>query len=225
MEAHMKLNFLKVLNNQSNNPEEIAEQIVGLELKQIEYEKQRDLLRTQTKELRQRKLCGEAITNDQIKEADRKAENAGLDLEAVTESLAKLEERLRAAYESIRDNGNTVGGQRLNAILPECNKLNEELALAKAKVLVLAEQLWGNVTAQHKLRNGYAFHNDDKTDHIMNEEVEKLRASVKQPTYYMKYSEAQNYSSWTARMDIDYEIDNILNKHRRNLGVPVKETV
>src|SRR3989338_4530371 len=102
MEAHMKLNFLKVLNNQSNNPEEIAEQIVGLELKQIEYEKQRDLLRTQTKELRQRKLCGEAITNDQIKEADRKAENAGLDLEAVTESLAKLEERLRAAYESIR---------------------------------------------------------------------------------------------------------------------------
>ncbi|MEK7200396.1 MAG: hypothetical protein AAB212_10850, partial [Bacteroidota bacterium] len=122
----MKLNFLKVLNNQSNNPEEIAEQIVALELKQIEYEKQRDLLRIQTKELRQRKLCGEAIIDDQVKEADRKAENAGLDLEAVTESLAKLEERLRAAYESIRDSGNTVSGQRLNAILPEYNRLNEE---------------------------------------------------------------------------------------------------
>ncbi len=221
----MKLNFLKVLSNQSNNPEEIAEQIVGLELKQIEYEKQRDLLRIQTKELRQRKLCGEVITDDQIKEADRKSENAGLDLEAVNEILAKLEERLRAAYESIRDNGNTVSGQRMNAILPEYNRLSEELALAKAKVLVLAEQLWGNATAQHKLRNGYAFHNDDKTDHIMNEEAEKLRVSVKQPTYYMKYSEAENYSSWTAMMRIDYEIDNVLNKHRRNLGVPVKETV
>lgn len=221
----MKLNFLKVLNNQNNTPDEIAEQIVGLELKQIEYEKQRDLLRIQTKELRQRKLCGESITDDQIKEADRKAENAGLDLEAVTESLAKLEERLRAAYESIRENGHTVSGQKLNVIIPEFNRLNEELALAKAKVLVLAEQIWGNATAQHKLRNGYVFHNDDKTDHMMNEEVQKLRASVKHPTYYMKYTDAQNYSSWATLMNIDYEIDNILNKHRRNLGVPVKEAV
>lgn len=221
----MKLNFLKVLNNQNNTPEEIAEQIVGLEQKQIEYEKQLDGLRQQAKELRQKKLCGELVSDAQINEADRKVENASLDLEAVADSHAKLEERLRAVYESIRENGNTVSGQRLNAILPEYNRLNEELALAKAKVLVLAEQLWGNATAQHKLRNGYAFHNDDKTDHIMNEEVEKLRASVKQPTYYMKYSDAQNYSSWTAMMRIDYEIDNVLNKHRRNLGVPVKETV
>lgn len=221
----MKLNFLKVLSNQSNNPEEIAEQIVALEQKQTECEKQHELLRTQAKELRQRKLCGEAITEDQVKEADCKAENSSLDLEAVTESITKLEERLRAAYESIRDNGHTVSGQRLNAILPEYNRLNEELALAKAKLLVIAEQLWGNATAQHKLRHGYVFDNDDKTDHIMKEEVEKLRTAVKQPTYYTKYAEAQSYSSWTMGMNINYEIENVLNKHRRSMGVPLKENV
>ena len=221
----MKFNFLKILNNQSNNPEEIAEQIVALEQKQIEYEKQRDLLRTQAKELRQRKLCGETITDDQVKEADRKAENTNLDLEAVTESVVKLAERLHSAYESIRDNGNTVCGQRLNALLPEYNRLSDELALAKARVLVIAEQLWGNAEAKHKLRTGSIFENDDKTDHIMNEESEKLRTSIKQPTYYTKYSEAQSYSSWTMRMNIDYEIENVLNKYRVNMGVPLKETV
>lgn len=221
----MKLNFLKVLNNQNNTPEEIAEQIVGLEQKQIEYEKQLDALRQQAKELRQKKLCGEVVSDAQINEADRKVENANLDLEAVVGSHAKLEDQLRAAYESIRDNGNTVGGQKFNAIQPEYDRLQKELAMAKAKVLVLAEQIWGTSTAQHKLRNGYLFHSDEKTDHIINEEVLQLRASVKQPTYYMKYTDVQNYASWISLMNIDYEIDNVLNKHRRNLGVPVKETV
>lgn len=221
----MKLNFLKVLNNQNNTPEEIAEQIVGLEQKQVEYEKQLEALRQQAKELRQRKLCGEAVSDAQINEADRKVENACLDLEAVADSHTKLEERLRAAYESIRDNGNTVGGQKLNAIQPEYNRLQEELALAKAKVLVLAEQIWGTSTAQHKLRNGYLFHSDEKTDHIMNEEVLQLRASVKQPTYYMKHSEVQHYANWISLMSIDYEFNKVLNQYRTKLGVPVKELV
>lgn len=221
----MKLNFLKVLNNQNNTPEEIAEQIVGLEQKQIEYEKQLDGLRQQAKELRQKKLCGELVSDAQINEADRKVENASLDLEAVADSHAKLEERLRAVFQSIRDNGNTVGGQRLNAILPEYNRLQEELALAKAKVLVLAEQIFGTATAQHKLRNGYLFHSDEKTDHIMNEEVLQLRASVKQPTYYMKYTDVQNYASWISLMNIDYEIGKVLDKYRIKFAVPVKEAV
>jgi hypothetical protein len=38
------------------------------------------------------------------------------------------------------------------------------------------------------------FDNDTKTDLIMKEEADKLRASVKEPTYYSKYQQAQNYS-------------------------------
>lgn len=221
----MKFNFLKILNNQSNNPEEIAEQIVALELKQIEYEKQRDLLRSQAKELRQRKLCAEPISDDQVKEADRKAENAGLDLEAVTESIAKLEERLRATYQAIKDNGNEVSGQRINVLQPEYKRLNEELALAKARILVVAEQLWGSAGAYHKIRVGRVFESDTETDHIMNEEAHKLRSALKQPTYYMKYSDAQNYSTRTSNMNVDGEMAGVLNKYRENMKAPVKENV
>lgn len=139
----MKLNFLKVLNNQNNTPEEIAEQIVGLELKQMEYEKQLNTLRQQAKELRQKKLCGEVISEGQINEADRKVENASLDLEAVTESIANLSEKLRKTYEAIIENGHTVAGQKMKVIEPERDRLMEELARAKAKILVIAEQLWG----------------------------------------------------------------------------------
>jgi len=221
----MKLNFLKVLNNQSNNPEEIAEQIVALELKQIEYEKQRDLMRIQAKELRQRKLCGEPISDDQVKEADRDAENAGLDLEAVTESIANLEEKLRATYQAIKDNGNEVSGQRINALQPEYKRLNEELALAKARIFIIAEQLWGNAGAYHKIRVGRVFESDSETDHIMNEEAHKLRSALKQPTYYMKYTDAQNYFTRTSNMNVEREMEGVLNKYRKNMEVPVKENV
>ena len=112
----MKLNFLKVLNNQNNTPDEIAEQIVGLEQKQIEYEKQLDVLRQQAKELRQKKLCGEVVSDAQINEADRKVENANLDLEAVAESIVKLTDKLHETYQAIIDNAYIVTGERTKAL-------------------------------------------------------------------------------------------------------------
>ena len=104
----MKLNFLKVLSNQNNTPEEIAEQIVGLEQKQVEYEKQIDVLRQQAKEFRQKKLCGEIVSDGQINEADHKVDNANLDLEAVSESITKLEEKLHKTYSSFQKFCNTA---------------------------------------------------------------------------------------------------------------------
>ena len=220
----MKFNFLKILNNQSNNPEEIAEQIVALEQKQIEYEKQRDLLRTQAKELRQRKLCGEAITDDQVKEADRKAENASLDLEAVAESILKLEEKLQKTYEAIVENGSAVFAQKINAITPEFDRLTEELARSKAKVLIIAQQLWG-YNAEVKLRRDQFFDDDPQADRIMKEEAEKLRVSVKEPTYFTKYTEAQNYSSWISALNISQESERLINKQRAKMGVAINEMV
>lgn len=220
----MKLNFLKVLNNQNNTPEEIAEQMVALELKQVEYEKQLDALRQQAKELRQKKLCGEVVSESQINEADRKVENTSLDLEAVTESIARLGDKLRKTYEVIVENGNAVHAQKINAIAPELDRLTEELALAKAKVLVISEQLWG-YNAEVKLRRGQFFDDDSKSDGIMKEEAEKLKTSVKEPTYFTKFTEAKNYSNWISSLNIDQESERLLNKQRAKMGVPVKETV
>ncbi len=220
----MKLNFLKVLNNQNNTPEEIAEQIVGLELKQMEYEKQLNTLRQQAKELRQKKLCGEVVSEDQINEVDRKLENASLDLEAVTESIGNLGEKLRKTYEAIIENGNTVAGQKMKAIEPERDRLMEELARAKAKVLVIAEQLWGSGVIS-RLKDSSVFDDDSRTDQIMKEEVEKIKSSVKEPTYYSKYQQAQNYSGWTNSLKIDDEVSRLLERQRAKMGVVLQESV
>ena len=220
----MKLNFLKVLNNQNNTPEEIAEQIVGLEQKQIEYEKQLDVLRQQAKELRQKKLCGEVVSDSQINEADRKVENANLDLEAVSESIAKLEEKLHKTYEAIIDNGQTVYSQKLNAIKPEYDKLIAELARAKAKVLIIARQLWGQ-GADAKLRQGRFFEDDPQEDTIMKEEIEKLAVSVKEPAYFTKRNEVDGYSNWITGLNVRQESERLLNNQRAKMDVPVKELV
>lgn len=220
----MKLNFLKVLNNQNNTPEEIAEQIVGLEQKQIEYEKQLEALRQQAKELRQKKLCSEAVSEAQINEADRKVENARLDLEAVSESIAKLNDKLHKTYESIVANGNIVAGQKMKTIEPEHDRLMEELARAKAKILVIAEQLWGAGVIR-KLKDSVIFDDDAKTDQIMNEEVDRLRMAVKQPTYYSKYQQAQSYSSWTNSLRIGDEVGRLLDGQRAKVNMPVIEQV
>lgn len=220
----MKLNFLKVLNNQNNTPEEIAEQIVALEAKQVEYEKQLDILRRQAKELRQKKLCGETVSETQITEADRKLENANLDIEAVSESITKLKDKLHKTYEAIVENGSTVYVQKINAISPEFDRLNEELARAKAKVLVIAQQLWG-YNAEVKLRRGQFFEDDQQADRIMKEELDKLMDSVKEPTYFTKYNEAQSYSSWITSLNIEMEIENLLNKQRTKMGVVMQEAV
>lgn len=219
----MAINFLKILNNQSNDPEAIAEQIVALEQKQIEYKKQHGLLRDQAKALRQQKLCGEAIADEQVKDADRKAENAILDLEAVSEGIVKLEEKLRATYESIRDNGQNATAEGQNALLPERNRLCEELARSKAELLVVAEQLFGKVKTEERLRSGSIFEADPDTDPLMKKEEEKLRTSVKQPTYYKKISEVQSYGSWASALNVNDEVQRVLDKHRRNMAAPLKE--
>lgn len=220
----MKLNFLKVLNNQNNTPEEIAEQIVGLEQKQIEYEKQLESLRQQAKELRQKKLCGEVVSDAQINEADRKVENASLDLEAVTESITKLDGKLRQTYEAIVENGQIVTAQKMKAIEAERDRLMDELARAKAKVLVIAEQLWGS-GVMSRLKDSSVFDDDLRTDEMMKEEAEKLRSSVKEPTYYSKYQQAQNYSSWTNNLKIDDEASRLLERQRAKMGLLEKEAV
>lgn len=220
----MKLNFLKVLNNQNNAPEEIAEQIVGLEQKQIEYEKQLEVLRQQAKELRQKKLCGEAVSDAQINEADRKVENVNLDLEAVAESIVKLNDKLHKTYEAIIENAHAVAGQREKAIEPEKIRLTEELARAKAKVMVIAQQLWGYM-ADVRLRRGQFFDDGSECDRLMKEEVERLMVNVKEPTYFFKQQDINNYTQWTSSMKITEESERLLNKQRAKLGVPVKELV
>jgi hypothetical protein len=220
----MKLNFLKVLNNQNNTPEEIAEQIIGLEQKQIECEKQLDALRQQAKELRQKKFCGEAVSDAQITDADRKVENASLDLEAVKESIVKLNDKLHKTYQAIIDNAHIVTGERVKALEPERDRLFDELIRAKAKVFVISQQLSGYM-AEVRLRRGQFFDDGPVYEQRMKEEVAKLMANVNEPTYYSKCQDINHYGSWASNLKIHEESERLLNNQRVKMGVPVKAQV
>ena len=102
---NMKLNFLKVLNTNKTTPDEIAAEIAALEARQKDCEQELSGLREQAKDLRKRRLCGETVSEADIKDADHKVESVGLDLEAIVESIAKLDEKLRNTLQAIKDDG------------------------------------------------------------------------------------------------------------------------
>jgi len=209
----MKLNFLKILNNQGNSSDEIAEQIALLEGKQAEVETQRDALRREAKELRQRKLCGEAVSDIQIKEADRKLEDVTLTLEAIGESLPKLNNKLRHALEEEKREGHKVVNKIHKSLLAERKELDEEFARQRGRLLAFAESILGPV-AETYMKDGRLFMHDSATHNIYLREAERTRAAMKRPTYYEKNKENDDYSERLTEFDLDKEVEAVLARHR-----------
>jgi len=209
----MKRNFLKILNNQGNSSDEIAEQIALLEGKQAEVETRREVLCREAKEPRQRKLRGEAVSDIQIKEADRKLEDVTLTLEAIAESMPKLNNKLRHVLEDERQEGNATVQKIHERLIAERKELNEEFARQRGRLLVFAESIIGPV-AETYMKDGRLFQHDGDTHNIYLREAEKARAVMKQPTYYEKKKENDNYSDRLTEFDLDKEVDAVLARHR-----------
>ncbi len=208
----MKLNFLNVLNKKST-PDEIAEQIAALEEKAREAVIERDILRASAKDLRQRKLCGESITDAQVKEADSKVESAVLDLEAIEETKQRLATKLIAAFEAIKEQHVPECQRRRDAIGPDRQKAKAEVAKAKARLLVAAEVFLGP-SAEYSVKDGSIYLSGDETDELYHAEVERCREQVKHPTYHEKKCEIDNYGNWLNEMSVEEEVEKLLNKYR-----------
>ena len=85
----MKLNFLNVLKGKST-PNEIAEQIVALEEKERQCEKEKQDAKERVKEIRSKIMCGEKVDPNVVKQADSALEECGINLDVVVETIAKL---------------------------------------------------------------------------------------------------------------------------------------
>jgi len=208
----MKLNFMKVLSAKVG-PDEIAEQIALLEQKQKEIQAERDSLRGKAKELRQRRICQEPVSDTQIREADNKVESAGLDLEAIAETIARLTEKLLISLEEHKE---IAEKERLkeNGVLSEEYKIaQEELARAKARLLVFAETVIGPVAHQY-LKSGSLYNFDSDTNHIFEAEVEKVRSQVRRPTYYERRQAYETKGDALLRFSLDDEYEKIIDKYR-----------
>jgi len=219
----MKLNFMKALSAKVG-PDEIAEQIVLLEQKQKEIQAERDSLKGKAKELRQRKICQEPVSDAQIREADNKVESANLDLEAIAETIDKLTEKLLISLEEHRD---LAEKERLkeNEVLAEEYKIaQEELARAKARLLVFAETVIGPVAHQY-LKSGSLYNFDSDTNHVFEAEAEKARLQVRRPTYHERRQDYETRRDVLLRFNLDAECENIMAKYRAKYqtGKPEKE--
>lgn len=219
----MKLNFMKVLSAKVG-PDEIAEQIALLEQKQKETQAERDSLKGKAKELRQRKICQEPISDAQIREADNKVESANLDLEAIAETIAKLTEKLLVSLEEHKE---IAEKERLkeNEVLGEEYKIAyEELAQAKARFLVFAETVMGPVAHQY-LKSGALYGFDSDTNHIFEAEAEKVRLQVKRPTYYERRQAYDAKAEALIMFNLNDEYERIMAKYRPKYQVdnPEKE--
>lgn len=213
----MKLNFLKVLNTNKTTPDEIAAEIAALEAKQKDCEQELSGLREQAKDLRKRRLCGETVSDADIRDADRKVESVSLDLEAIVDSIAGLDEKLRNTLQAIKDGGVDESQRRKMLIEAERTKALEELARAKARLIVAGEVYVGSC-ADNLAKDGRLFDYDPETHKLYQAELERLRTQVKHPTYYEKKMEADDYARWTREMDVDDEAHALVSKQRQRLS-------
>lgn len=217
----MKLNFLNIMNKKST-PDELAQEIVSLEAKEPDAIKECESVKKFAKDLRQRKLCGEVVTDEQIKNADRNVESALLDLEAVQEMLGTLMSRLILTYEEIRNNAAKDSQKSQDAISDERLRIMDEIAKAKARLFVLAEVFYGPM-ADRQCKGGYIFLSDSENDKAYNAEVERLRTQVKHPTYYLKRDEIDRRFNWSVAVNPDDEAERLVNKYRPQAVPPASE--
>ena len=215
----MKLNFLNVLNKQSS-PDEIAQEIVVLEAKEREATKEHDSLKDAAKELRTRRLCGENVSDDQIKVADRKCESASLDIEAIKEMIGNLTNKLHAGFEEIKIKGLPGSQEKRSALILEHQRVSDEIVKVQARLVVLAETYHG-VGADTFGRTGRLFWVSPDAESSYYAELDRCRAQIKHPTYYDRKVEADNYARWISEMSIDDEVRQVLDKYRGAMTKPL----
>ena len=221
----MKLNFLNALNGKVNH-EEIAEQIIALEIKQKECENERNLSKILCKEVRGKTLCGEKISPDVIKNADKGYEEALLNLEIVTEGLEDLGKKLTVELEAYRqDEAKRISNMR-SKLEQEREKVMREFAKAKGRLLGLAFGIYGHpaVARRHlEVLRSFTYTNTDQFHEEFEAEQNKIVAELKRPTFADLEEECQQKDRWLSSFNIDEEYALILKKYRDRHGVEVQE--
>ncbi len=221
----MKLNFLHVMNKKSG-PDEIAEQIVALEIKKGQCEKFRDEAKQFCKEMRGKIMCGEQVDSDAVKQADRAYDEAGMDLEIVTESIEELKKKLMVALETYRQDEQKRLVDARRKLEQEREKVMREFAKAKGRLLGLACGIYGRPENAISLLEGsrsFTFTNADQFHEEFEAERVKAVAELKRPTFADVDEQCRQKDFWLGGFNSDEEYARILKKYRDQQGVEVQE--
>ena len=212
----MKLNFLNILSKKSA-PDEIAEQIVALEVKKVQCEKTRDEAKNSCKEMRGKTMCGERVDSDAIRRADKAYEEAVLDLEIVDDSLEELNKQLYIALEVHREEESKQITEDHHKWAAEKDKLMREVIRIKGRLLGLMIGIYHYESeAIVQLQNPPSFNISNSDPYFAEFTVEKNRAlaELKKPTPADLEDAIQHKDHWLLRFSIEDEYRDILSKYR-----------
>jgi hypothetical protein len=212
----MKLNFLNILNKKSA-PDEIAEQIVALEIKKAQCEKARDEAKNSCKEMRGKTMCGERVDSDAIKRADKAYEEAVLDLEIVTDSLDELNKRLYVALEAHRDEESKQINDDRHKWAAEKERLMREVVRIKGRLLGMMIGIYhyeSEAVLQLQTPPSFNISNSDPYFEEFTAEKERALSELKKPSPADLDNAIQHKDRWLLHFNIEDEYRDILSKYR-----------
>jgi len=211
----MKLNFLNILNKKST-PDEIVEQIVALEKKHRQYQKEYDEAKEKVKEIRSRAICDEKINPDAVKQADKRFDEAKINLEIVTESMEKLKAKLNEALSALREDEsrNLIAERKiLNA---KRSKAELELWYEKGRLYGMAIAIYGHpAVAKRRLEDYPAFSPGLGSEgyEIYHKGKDEVLAGMNKPTIADIERGIDRKDGWIKNFDIDEEIKKLTDRY------------
>ena len=215
----MKLNFLNVLNKKST-PDEIAEQIVALEIKKGQCEKIRDEAKHTCKELRGKMMCGEKVNPEAVKQADKAYEETILDLEIVAESIEELNKKLYAALEAHREEESRQIINDRRRWEGEREKLMREISKIKGRLVGLMTGIYHypeEATRQLESYPSFTFPDTHPYFAEFTAEKDRALAELRRPAPADLDNAIQQKDRWLFTFNLEDEYQGILKKHRSKI--------
>jgi hypothetical protein len=223
----MKLNFLNVLKKKST-PDEIAEQIVALEIKKTQCEKARDEAKNACKELRGKAMCDEKINPDDIRAADKAYDEAVLNLEIVTESIEEMHKALDTALLAHRDDESIRLSEKRKKLNDETVNSMKDLARAKGRIVGVAMALFGQdyYAIEHLGQSSNYRYDPDHVDYAeFKDGQDRALAELRHPTLFDVKEECSTIERQLAMFNLDDERKRILKKFQDKFGVVIAPKV
>ena len=215
----MKLNFLNVLSKKST-PDEIAEQIIVLEIKKAQCEKIRDDAKNACKEFRGKTMCGEKVDPEAIKRADKVYEETVLDLEIVTEGIEELNKNLYIALEAHRDEESKRINDDRHRWSAEKEKILREISKLKGRLVGLMIGIYhyeGDAIVQLQTSPSFIFSNTHPHFAEFTTEKDRALAELKKPTPADLDNAIQQKDRWLLTFNVEDEYRDIINKYRAKI--------
>ena len=211
----MKLNFMNVLNTKST-PDEIVEQIVALEKKQRQYRKEHDEAKEKVKEIRSRAICDEKISPDKVKQADKRLDEAKINLEIISENIEKLKTKLCETLTALRDEESRNLATERRVLNSKRSKAELDLWREKGRLFGIAMAIYGHPeTARKRLEEYPSFSPGVGSEpyDLYHTAKDRALAEVNKPTVADIEKDIDRKESWVRNFDIEEEIAKLMKRY------------